>query len=701
MWTPYTVAFSKIRWHQSCHPVTVFYPLLRLTLLSLPYNVCVFCLYSTQEYSTSQPRAIDVYCSYVNHARAMSNYIYQRLLDPTDLAASVHVKKLELPPRQDEYSPYVATQVHATIRLLIVKPGKVEDLIESDLLQVNLHDLPKYEALSYRWGDQTQTQTIKCHGCNMKITSSLHTTLVSLRHTDAPRVLWIDAVCIDQTNLEEKQQQVLLMDSIFLHSHRVLIWLGTESNEDRRAIVLVERLYPILSEIEAQHMYGTKRYGSATRDSEMRSALSEGTSSAEDLRHLFRLLDRPWFHRIWTVTEFAKASDPVIIYHNQEIPAQWLTFVILRIYWHMKFVSELLEIDEATQSKLELRLLNCISVHSLRFSGAAGQKEPSMGALLAMTRSRESTDPKDRLYALLSLASPLERGIIQPDYYPTLTYHDVLKKFFISTFVTLKTLKYLMPSFPECNDQQSLHSPSWFADPCLPTNGGSLQLDDQLYKAAGDTNASIDFSNDILSVAGKVVDVIDQTSAECLYNPPGESKDVYKSATLRRWLEESHDLAFGNVDADTDLSKTTVRAASYARTLILECQPSWRILLTPEEIVGFYETLQRLLASFKTDGELAQSKDLLSDKELEMVSGLGKCLRRKFCTTGNQRFAAAPRAVQKGDVVCILYGHGIPQILRGASHGHYRLIGGCYLDGLMHGEAMEPGLFEDQVFNLT
>lgn len=637
----------------------------------------------------------------------MPDFRYERLQDPADLETASCFEKLEKLPVQDQYSPYKAKHVHAAIRLLTLEPGEVDATIETSLTQVNLKDLPRYQALSYVWGDQGRTQTIKCNGYDLRITPSLHTALRFLRSSDTARVLWVDAVCIDQDHLAEKQQQVLLMDSIYSLSQSVLVWLGMESNEDQRAVGLIQTLYPRLYEIEMQHRHGTDKYGSSTRHTEMRSAICEGSSPVDDLRHLFQLLDRPWFHRIWTVQEFAKASEPVMIYGKRTLSADELAFVLFRISWNFDSVTSLLGIDEVTRSEFALRVENFTLIHSLRFSGAGGQKEPAMRSLLAMTSRRKSADPKDRLYALLSLASQLERSLVQPDYSPTVTYLDVLKKFTISTFVELQSLKYLWPSTPTSDDTQDPQVPSWFTDPCVPSEEGILPLDDRLYKAAGDTKASLQVSDDILSVLGKRVDTVVRSSTECYYEPRGESKEIETSASLQKWLKDSHDIAFGDLNDDIDMSHMATRGASYARTLMLECQPFWSILLRPDEITALYEILQRLLIVFETkdheetDSESPVSDSLLLDKEeLEMISGLGKCFRRKFCTTTSQRFAAAPRAVKRGDIICVLHGHGIPQLLRDDGDGHYRLIGGCYVDGLMHGEAMQPRLFEDQVFKI-
>lgn len=66
----------------------------------------------------------------------------------------------------------------------------------------------KYEALSYAWGDPTKSHEIFVNGKVLKITTNLHVALQYLRQPDVARVLWIDAICIDQENISEKNHQV-------------------------------------------------------------------------------------------------------------------------------------------------------------------------------------------------------------------------------------------------------------------------------------------------------------------------------------------------------------------------------------------------------------------------------------------------------------------------------------------------------------
>jgi hypothetical protein len=116
-----------------------------------------------------------------------------------------------------------------SIRLLILERlGKYESpvTIRCQLVHVTFHQRPKYEALSYTWGLPEPTKTIFIDGEPVTIRKNPFTALRCLRHGEIDRYLWVDAICIDQNNLEERKKQVGIMDFIYTRASCVLVWLG-------------------------------------------------------------------------------------------------------------------------------------------------------------------------------------------------------------------------------------------------------------------------------------------------------------------------------------------------------------------------------------------------------------------------------------------------------------------------------------------
>ena len=171
--------------------------------------------------------------------------------------------------------PYVPFLESAEeIRLLTIEPGVYDDLIECSLANVSLREQPSYEALSYVWKscnpltpppfDQEMTVAkagkdgaisekmrfgdladreeyinlyhrvggyyrpgiVVCDGIEITIGGELYMALKRLRFANSKRVLWVDAVCINQDDLEERKLHVQFMGQIYTKAKKVLVWLG-------------------------------------------------------------------------------------------------------------------------------------------------------------------------------------------------------------------------------------------------------------------------------------------------------------------------------------------------------------------------------------------------------------------------------------------------------------------------------------------
>jgi hypothetical protein len=154
-------------------------------------------------------------------------------------------------------SLYQPLPTSTSIRLLIIHPGVSSDKLKCDLQVVDLENAPQYETLSYVWGSPEPAAKIQVCDKEVNITSNLAAALYRIRagprksfvvvdpkrnsdrtrdwkpnpeileeNTTERRILWVNALCIDQQNLEERSQQVRMMSRIYEHCKRALIWLG-------------------------------------------------------------------------------------------------------------------------------------------------------------------------------------------------------------------------------------------------------------------------------------------------------------------------------------------------------------------------------------------------------------------------------------------------------------------------------------------
>ncbi|KAF5249737.1 hypothetical protein FANTH_5045 [Fusarium anthophilum] len=286
---------------------------------------------------------------------------------------------------QPNIGPFTARQVYDQLPLA---PGsqciRVLDVHESDpadsdrlagtLRTVDLRTLPNFTALSYVWG-QSSCRKIACNGCDIDITQSCYEALTSLRQSGRSLTIWVDAICINQEDNNEKEQQIVLMGSIYTLAKTVYVWLGvgnTETDQAAKYICVISQFRVFPAEVPQSSRSNTRRdlyrrlFGIAqyTLPLAFRGLLIEplideryqrGTflwffhampyaklRYADRIKQLSSLpfvsqdvmnaiLDQTWLSRAWTFQEMTLASNPVLVCGRQHIPwlvmHQALTFI--------------------------------------------------------------------------------------------------------------------------------------------------------------------------------------------------------------------------------------------------------------------------------------------------------------------------------------------------------------------------------------
>ncbi|EHK42089.1 hypothetical protein TRIATDRAFT_170896, partial [Trichoderma atroviride IMI 206040] len=112
------------------------------------------------------------------------------------------------------------------IRVIEISPAQSRrDAIICHLRTISLLDKSEYEALSYVWGRSNDTKHILLDGSELSVTDSLFEAFTHLRDVKMTRILWVDALCINQKDDNEKSIQVRMMDKIYAQASTVLVWL--------------------------------------------------------------------------------------------------------------------------------------------------------------------------------------------------------------------------------------------------------------------------------------------------------------------------------------------------------------------------------------------------------------------------------------------------------------------------------------------
>jgi hypothetical protein len=275
------------------------------------------------------------------------------------LSAGYHIRILQLYPARDESAP-----------------------LRCSLTETHISDAKNYKALSYTWGTPIFPRILHVGDDGaLRITENLAAALWRLRDYQDSVELWVDAVCIDQGDEEEKSEQIGIMDEIFQRAKTVLVWLGN-FGEDSLSLL---------------HDH-TRRLSS---QAESKSSLEEGGKLGYAIQTILSL---PWFQRRWVVQEVVLNANVKFICGGAQV--EWTAFgrlvsEVLPLYQGYDVVSSTNR--EALQSVTKMFELWQHFIHETPSRG-----ECSIVNLLQSFHFLQCYDPKDYLYTICRLAEDID-----------------------------------------------------------------------------------------------------------------------------------------------------------------------------------------------------------------------------------------------------------------------------------------------------
>jgi hypothetical protein len=292
------------------------------------------------------------------------------------------------------------------IRLLRLFKGR-ERNIECELFQTWLYGestIP-YEALSYTWGDKKTFDYINVNGRSHGITRNLYHALYHMRLHNRDRILWVDAICIDQENERERGHQVQQMGAIYNQAERVIIWLGLPTHETNLVMDSLRRLQ------EESTAYSCRDWKPSDKRwidlwSSIQSIFSSQHSSlvVQQRRGIESLLARPWFQRVWILQEVANARQATVCCGTRSVRASFFALAPSLIGATP---------DPHCQSVLD------IMPGPLRKESWWSQKR-DLYTLLLKFRGSKASDERDMIYALLGISSDARiTSVLPADYTKT------------------------------------------------------------------------------------------------------------------------------------------------------------------------------------------------------------------------------------------------------------------------------------------
>jgi hypothetical protein len=189
------------------------------------------------------------------------------------------------------YTPLIGEE--GVIRLLTLYAGTRGSPIKCELRQRPFSWNLNYVALSYMWGQDLARHPIEVNGCEFHVRQNLLLALDHLRYESNDRTLWIDAICINQDSIHERNHQVTLMKYIYKKAKRVVVWLGSSDQSSSSTMEYLNSLWK----------YENKTEG------EILSFFRAGILNGEVLSNLHSFCNRRYWSRLWIIQEVILATD--------------------------------------------------------------------------------------------------------------------------------------------------------------------------------------------------------------------------------------------------------------------------------------------------------------------------------------------------------------------------------------------------------
>ncbi|EWG55351.1 hypothetical protein FVEG_17510 [Fusarium verticillioides 7600] len=280
--------------------------------------------------------------------------------------------------------PYDKLPNPQSFRLLEIKNGDSNGTIRCTLRSHSLETAPLYQALSYVWGPPATTngKSIQCNGHDFFVTDNLYGALHRLRKIRDCRLIWIGQICINQNDIQERSQQVSIMRDIYSRAKLVNAWLGvTNLLESARVVDIIS--------VMASHSWSGMIKPEDPVNDETLANLGLPAQESPTWVALIKMLDLPYFSRVWIVQEIAVAKSYRILWGSIIIPG--VTFLSSIRGWLL--IPRVLNNWTAMGP-----VKNALSVV------LGNHESKDWPYLVSWFVAHEASDPRDKIYAFIGLA---------------------------------------------------------------------------------------------------------------------------------------------------------------------------------------------------------------------------------------------------------------------------------------------------------
>ncbi|MCJ1449895.1 hypothetical protein MMC28_000223 [Mycoblastus sanguinarius] len=597
--------------------------------------------------------------------------------------------------RNFEYTPL---EHDRDIRLVHLGTKPVGTTISSITFEFSHHlidEAPAYYTLSYTWGSNGIDEEVTCpDGSVLRITANLAAWIRArgLALADESHLLWIDQLCINQSNIGERNFQVRMMQEIFKRSTKLFVWIGEESKDSTLALETVNQAGEVFNKL---YNYPPERQLSF----EEYNAKGFPRPNIAAWGAVFRLFQRPWFHRVWVQQEIAMSKGAQVVLQCGKMSIQWVRLEYTA-YGLSKGQADMnaevyeLTLSAALQgSQMHLIPRSLLAVAST--SNYRVENPKSLKAKLYMVlkdfQGCQATDARDMIFALVGMSHDSRDPVLVPDY-----HRPVIELYTEETFFMIK--KYGLDILGEAGyTRKNLKGlPSWTVDWSYRSDGVTLLAHPrpQHYRAAGSSRLTLPSreNGEKFGFRGVITDTIQACGHPLQVDKAYKVLNTAILVGLYGWYQRAAQIAqlLSPYPTGQPWLEPFWRTLAADRThLGTPAPPSYgEELPKVREYLELCDTYGYDAAKMEAVPKVRDLHSFYSDSWF-LAAWYRSSFQRSFCSTKKGYMGLVPGEALEGDVVTVLLGGDLPFILRPVDEEQYVLIGDCYVDGIMNGEALQ------------
>lgn len=599
-----------------------------------------------------------------------------------------------------QYSPLDPQK--SEIRLVTLLPGKSHDAIRCTLSTASLDSAPEFTALSYAWGDPSKTKQIIVDSEPFDVTVNLELGLRTIRKRWGRRVLWIDAICINQKDDQEKNVQVPEMGRLYSTAPSVLAWLGPSSTNIK--------LFVSWMRTHATKSYDTASAVWLTLDA--RSALSKSAKLERDWAVIrayegyYEFLALSYWGRVWTFQEYLLPRTPPICVCGNIQPFQLTTVLgelgtdglaelrnqavkdLMAEYSSKMDVGGLDMLNEALGSP-RMQILFAVSRSAWALPDLRDRQVQELSMFLFFTSDRQCFDERDKIFALYGLL-PAAQEIYPPDYTKPITEVMLQAAAYIVNFE--HGSHFLWPQFALRDERLADSSrlyPSW-----MPDFSGHMSL--------RNSNVHVDINGPVAIPLTRSQDMlrpvsVEHTTLRLWARYLGTCRVAVQFAdTKSNVLEQIHGLLQMDV-LEHDIGQTARKSENLIPRIARLCVAHRSLLsdFSAEEILETFSSV------FDSDPDAQQNSS--HGPFWDIIKSAAEVLTGKaLLVTNNGCLGICVGGVKDGDVVVIPPEVKVPLVLTPKSSTsadgveYHKMVGTAIIDGVMSkGELFDEELVEE------